>query len=75
MTDFIYRNLLARGPEIIGILITLSTGIIMPWLSRKSSNYKKIDKKFIVANLLHLGYLSVVGLVMICVLYNQGHHA
>ena len=52
--------LLPRIPEILGILITISTGLVLPWLSRKSSNYKKIDRKLILASLLHLVYLSVV---------------
>ena len=62
MPEFIINFLTARWPELLGILITLSTGIVMPWLSRKSSNYKKIDKRLIVASLLHMVYLSVVSL-------------
>ena len=70
MIDFIVGFLTNRWPEILGILITLSTGVIIPWLSRKSSNYKRIDKRLILYSLLHLVYLSIVPtIVMIAAMY------
>ena len=60
MIDFFLGIISTRWMEILGLVITLSTGIVMPWLSRKSSNYKKIDKKMIVASLVHLWYLSLI---------------
>lgn len=63
MTDFIVSFLITRWIEILGILLTVSTGVVMPWLSRKSSNYKKINKKMIVASLIHFGYLAIVPLI------------
>jgi len=63
MIDFLTNLLATRWPELLGIALTLISGLIMPWLSRKSSNYKKINKQFIRISLLHLLYLSVVPIV------------
>jgi len=66
MLEYFGSFLRNRWPELLGIVITLTSGLIMPWLSRKSSNYKKINKRMIGISLLHLLYLSLVpGLIMI----------
>jgi len=67
MIDFLRNLLSTRWPEILGIVLTLTTGFIMPLLSRKSSNYKKIDKRLIGISLLHLLYLSLVPMVLMIV--------
>ena len=64
MIDFIRNTLLSRWPEILGLLLTLTSGFLVPWLSKKSGNYKKLNKKMVLICLLHLVYLSVVPLTI-----------
>ena len=64
MLDFTLYILRTRWPEILGIIFTLTSGLIMPLLTRKSSNYKKINKRLLVASLLHLIYLAAVPMLI-----------
>jgi len=64
MTDFILNTLMTRWPEFLGLALTLFSSLLLPWLSRKSSNYKKINKSMIVAGLFHFMYLAVVPLAV-----------
>jgi len=64
MTDFLYSTLMARWPEILGLLLTLTSGFLIPWISKKSGNYKKLNKKMMLICLLHLFYLSIVPLII-----------
>jgi len=63
MVDFLINIVSNRWMEILGIILTLSTGVVIPWLSRKSGNYKKVNRKMIIAGLIHLWYLALVPMV------------
>ena len=64
MMDFLQYTIRNRWPELLGLIFTLTSGFLIPWISKKSGNYKKINKKMMLYCLLHLVYLSVVPLVI-----------
>ena len=64
MTAFLYNTLRTRWPEILGLLLTVTSGFLVPWISQKSGNSKKLNKKMVLNCLLHLVYLTVVPLAI-----------
>jgi len=55
---------MARWPEILGLVLTLTSGFLVPWISKKSGNYKKLNKKMMLICLLHMFYLAIVPLAI-----------
>jgi len=64
MLDFSRNILISRWPEILGLLLTLTSGFLVPWISRKSGNYKRLNKQLVLYSLLHLLYLGAVPLLI-----------
>ena len=62
--EFIQNTLTSRWPEILGLLFTLGSGFLVPWISRKSGNYKKLNWQMARIGLLHLFYLSIIPLLI-----------
>ncbi|MCL2571975.1 MAG: hypothetical protein FWE11_06190 [Defluviitaleaceae bacterium] len=63
MAEFLYNTLMNRWPEILGLMLTLCSGFLVPWISKKSGNYKKLNKQMMGICLLHLFYISIVPLI------------
>ena len=64
MTEFLFNTLRTRWPEILGLVLTITSGFLIPWISKKSGNYKKLNKQMLLICLLHLVYLSTVPLAI-----------
>jgi len=50
------------------MVISAMTGVIMSWFSKRSVNYRKIDKRMLVSALLFFVYLNVLAVVLGAVL-------
>jgi len=46
--------------KVIGMIISGITGLIMSWVSKRSVNYKKIDKSVVISSLMFFVHLNVV---------------
>jgi len=49
--------------KVIGMVISGVTGLIMSWISRRSVNYRKIDKRMLLAAFLFFVYLNALTVV------------
>jgi len=67
MIEFIRNTLISRWPEILGLLLTLTSGFLVPWLSRKSGNYKKLNKQIMLYCLLHIFYLGIIPMAILSI--------
>ena len=50
--------------KIIGTLISALIGFIMTWVSKRSVNYRKIDKKVLLAAVLYFVYMNIFVIVV-----------
>jgi len=67
MTEFIRSTLVSRWPEILGLVLTITSGFLVPWVSRKSGNYKRLNKKIMLYCLLHFFYLAAIPLIILSI--------
>jgi len=65
MIDFLNNSALMRHPELIGMVVTGITGLLVPWISRRSVNYKKINKRLLISSLIYFGYFTLVQIVVV----------
>jgi hypothetical protein len=62
--EFIRSTLTSRWPELLGLLLTLGSGFLVPWISKKSGNYKKLNWRMVRIGLLHLIYVSIIPILI-----------
>ena len=48
----------------IGMVASSATGLVMSWISKRSVNYRKIDRSMLISSILFFVYLNVISLII-----------
>jgi len=63
MLEFI-KSIDFTAIKVVGMVISGAIGIVMSWISRRSVNYRKIDKKMLLAAVLYFVYLNALSAIL-----------